>query len=189
LASLSAVSRYARVPLAVIDRSGADATPPYATGLRTSSRDQRGVTRPQDDNGDGGVACDIGSFERSAVQVFCNSLRATIVGTGASETLDGTVGRDVMHGLDGADLIIGLLGNDVICGGAGNDTIYGGPGLDALLGQSDNDRLIGVDGNDQLFGGDGRDRLDGRKGFDQCNGGPPASGDTAVNCEQISSVP
>ncbi len=27
-------------------------------------RDQRGVSRPQDGNGDGGIACDIGSFER-----------------------------------------------------------------------------------------------------------------------------
>jgi hypothetical protein len=26
--------------------------------------DQRGITRPQDGNGDGGVACDIGSYER-----------------------------------------------------------------------------------------------------------------------------
>ncbi|HKH20293.1 MAG TPA: choice-of-anchor Q domain-containing protein, partial [Gammaproteobacteria bacterium] len=28
------------------------------------AQDQRGVTRPQDGNGDGGVACDIGSYER-----------------------------------------------------------------------------------------------------------------------------
>jgi hypothetical protein len=28
------------------------------------ARDQRGVKRPQDGNGDGGPACDIGSFER-----------------------------------------------------------------------------------------------------------------------------
>ena len=28
------------------------------------AKDQRGVSRPQDGNGDGGIACDIGSFER-----------------------------------------------------------------------------------------------------------------------------
>ncbi|HKF94598.1 MAG TPA: choice-of-anchor Q domain-containing protein [Gammaproteobacteria bacterium] len=28
------------------------------------AKDQRGVSRPQDGNGDGGPACDIGSFER-----------------------------------------------------------------------------------------------------------------------------
>lgn len=162
--------------------------PPPAT-------DQRGVSRPQDGNGDGGPACDIGSYELVAgtqpppTTATCNGLTATIVGTAAGETLNGTEGADVIQGLGGADLITSLGGNDVICGGPGNDSMYAGPGNDQLFGEQDDDQLIGVDGDDLLDGGDGLDRLDGRVGTDTCNGGPPATGDTAVNCEQTTGVP
>jgi hypothetical protein len=48
--------------------------------------DQRGFARPQDGDGDGGPACDIGSFELKLGQFRvpkCNGLNATIVGTDA----------------------------------------------------------------------------------------------------------
>jgi len=35
-----------------------------AAGLRCASTDQRGVRRPQDGDGDGTAACDVGAFER-----------------------------------------------------------------------------------------------------------------------------
>jgi hypothetical protein len=48
---------------ALVPRSPAiDAVPDGA--CPPPDTDQRGVGRPQDGNGDGGVACDIGSFER-----------------------------------------------------------------------------------------------------------------------------
>lgn len=154
--------------------------------------DQRGVSRPQDGNTDGGVACDIGSFEFTAAPAqaaFCAGLGATIVGTEGDDHIVGTPGRDVIQGLGGDDRLAGIEGDDVICGGNGDDTIYGGPGNDRLLGATGNDRLVGRDGNDILLGYLGRNRLDGGNGRDECNGGPPAVGDKASGCEIVSNIP
>lgn len=153
------------------------------------TKDQRGGRRPWDGNGDGGPACDIGSFERAPPSITCHGLPATIVGTAASEILEGTRGPDIIQGLKGADSIIGLSGDDVICGGKDNDTINGGPGNDLLFGRHGDDRLMGAKGNDQLFGDFEEDRLDGQAGRDQCDGGPPSVGDSAKHCEQVIGVP
>ncbi|MGH8502200.1 MAG: choice-of-anchor Q domain-containing protein [Gammaproteobacteria bacterium] len=154
--------------------------------------DQRGVARPQDGNGDGGMACDIGAFELAAApvqKVFCAGLPASIVGTDGDDHIIGTPGRDVIHGLNGNDRLAGIEGDDVICGGGGDDTIYGGSGNDKLLGALGNDRLVGRDGNDVLLGSLGLDRLDGGDGRDQCDGGAPVTGDKAKNCESVSNIP
>lgn len=42
---------------------------------------------------------------------------------------------------------------------------------------------------DQLAGADGKDQLDGFTGRDVCDGGPPATGDTAKNGETVRNVP
>jgi hypothetical protein len=134
--------------------------------------DQRGAPRPR------GPACDIGSFEGSAV--LCNGKVTTMVGTDGPDELTGTSGPDVIAGLNGDDGIGGLAGNDVICAGGGADKVLGGDG---------NDKLFGEGGNDQLLGGQtGTDLLNGGTGQDQCNGGPGA-GDTATACENVSGVP
>jgi Ca2+-binding RTX toxin-like protein len=132
-----------------------DTCPPPAT-------DQRGFPRPKDGNGDGGVACDTGAFERAPITVTCAGKAATLVGTEAGETLNGSASADVIQALGGNDLVRGLAAQDTLCGGTGNDG---------------------------LFGGEGADRLDGGGGTDQCDGGTPTTGDTAVNCEQVRNVP
>lgn len=180
------------------------------------SADQRGVTRPQDGDGDTGVACDIGSFELEAEPgptptpistVRCGGQVATIVGTADDDVLRGTLGPDVIHGLGGDDVIAGLGGNDIICGGPGRDRLFGQQGNDILFGQQDNDVvdggsgndrlggnpgndfLIGGPGRDRLLGGPGRDRLFGGLGRDFCDGGPPARGDRAAQCEIRRRIP
>jgi hypothetical protein len=145
-----------------------DASPPDAD---CPAIDQRGGPRPR------GPACDIGSFEGSAV--LCNGKVTTMVGTDGPEELTGTPGPDVIAGLNGDDAIGGLGGNDVICAGDGADNVFGGDG---------NDKIFGQGGNDQLFGGDGTDSLDGGTGQDQCFGGP-GTGDTATACETVTGVP
>ncbi len=151
---------------------GSPAVDAVAAGCSPPNTDQRGVPRPQDANNSGFLICDIGAFERVPPgTVTCDGLPATIVGTPASETITGTPGPDVIQGLGGNDLIRGLGGNDVVCGGSGNDRLFGGPG------------------DDRLFGGAGTDRLAGELGFDRCDGGSPATGDTAASCEPVRNVP
>jgi hypothetical protein len=133
--------------------------------------DQRENPRPQ------GTACDIGSFEGSAV--MCQGRVTTMVGTGGPDELTGTTGPDVIAGLSGNDRFSGLGGNDLVCAGGGDDEVLGGAGNDVLFGQGGADRLMGHDGNDVLNGGTGEDL---------CNGGPGA-GDTATACETANTVP
>lgn len=135
--------------------------------------DQRDSHRPR------GPACDIGSFEGSAV--LCNGRVTTMVGTDGPDELNGTVGPDVIAGLNGNDTIAGLDGNDLVCAGGGGDIVFGGSGNDVLLGQG---------GNDQLFGHRGEDTLHGGAGQDRCDGGVHAgAGDTATACESVQNVP
>jgi hypothetical protein len=133
--------------------------------------DQRETPRPR------GAACDIGSFEGSAV--MCNGRVTTMVGTDGPDELTGTPGPDVIGGLSGNDTISSLGGNDLVCAGGGADEVSGGAGNDVLFGQDGDDRLIGNGSNDTLNGGTGKD---------VCNGGPGA-GDTATACETVSTVP
>jgi hypothetical protein len=172
-----------RILLALADNGGGTHTHALAIGSPALNRspadagcpkvDQRGNPRPR------GVACDIGSFEGSAV--LCGGFVTTMVGTVGPDELRGTPGRDVIAGLGGNDVIAGLDGNDVICGGAGHDTLYGGAGNDVLYGQG---------GNDRLFGHRGDDTLDGGAGQDECDGGlNGVAGDTATACETVRNVP
>ena len=133
--------------------------------------DQRENPRPQ------GTACDIGSFEGSAV--MCNGRVTTMVGTDGPDEFTGTSGADVIAGLSGNDRFSGLGGNDLVCAGGGDDEVLGGAGNDVLFGQGGDDRLMGHDGNDVLNGGTGQDL---------CNGGAGA-GDTATACETANTVP
>jgi Ca2+-binding RTX toxin-like protein len=88
----------------------------------------------------------------------CKGQRATIVGTGRSDTLGGADGRDVIVGLGGNDRLSGLGGGDIICGSAGKDVLKGGKGKDTLLGQQGKDTLKGGPGKDKLNGGPGKDK-------------------------------
>jgi Ca2+-binding RTX toxin-like protein len=101
----------------------------------------------------------------------CAGYVATRVGTGASETLHGTPGDDIITGLGGNDVIYGDGGDDVLCGAAGDDQLYGEAGRDLLL------------------GGFGDDVLDGGSERDQCVGQGHVSGDVALACETVRSVP
>ncbi|GCD90905.1 calcium-binding protein [Nocardioides sp. LS1] len=81
---------------------------------------------------------------------MCFGSAATIVGTGASETINGTPGPDVIVGGDGNDTINGLGGDDRICDPSGSNNVNllrGGPGDDRLLGSAS---LHGGAGNDVL---------------------------------------
>ncbi|HKF93241.1 MAG TPA: choice-of-anchor Q domain-containing protein [Gammaproteobacteria bacterium] len=108
-----------------IDAVNNGTCPPPAT-------DQRGIGRPQDGNGDGDPACDIGAYELVAstqppppppplTTAQCQSINATIAGTGAGATLTGTNGVDVIQSFGGNDVLNGIDGNDVTCGGMGNE--------------------------------------------------------------------
>lgn len=133
--------------------------------------DQRNSPRPR------GPACDIGSFEGSAV--LCSGKVTTMVGTDGPDELTGTLEADVIAGLNGDDVISGLAGEDIVCAGGGADHVLGGSGNDVLFGQG---------GNDRLFGNQSADMLNGGLGHDRCDGGLGA-GDTATTCETVSDVP
>ena len=106
--------------------------------------------------------------------VFCNGLRATIVGTDGDDILIGTDDDDVIVGLGGFDQIWGLDGNDTICGGDNRDKIHGGDGRDTIFGENGRDVLLGERGRDTIFGGGSRDRIKGGPGADMIagQGGP-----------------
>jgi len=134
-----------------IDAVNNGTCPPPAT-------DQRGIGRPQDGNGDGDPACDIGAYELVAstqppppppplTTAQCQSINATIAGTGAGATLTGTNGVDVIQSFGGNDVLNGIDGNDVICGGMGNNTIPEG---------ADNGRLFSEVGKDTCNGSTSR---------------------------------
>jgi Ca2+-binding RTX toxin-like protein len=81
---------------------------------------------------------------------ICFGSAATIVGTGASETINGTRGPDVIVGGGGNDTINGLGGDDRICDPSGPNNVNllrGGPGDDRLRGSAS---LYGGDGDDVL---------------------------------------
>jgi Ca2+-binding RTX toxin-like protein len=100
-----------------------------------------------------------------AAAATCHGVRATIVGTSASDVIHGTPGRDVIAALAGNDAIDARGGNDLVCGGEGADRIYGGPGNDRLYGGLDLfTGPVDEDGStrsgDTLRGGPGNDHLD-----------------------------
>ena len=101
----------------------------------------------------------------------CASFIAGIVGTSGNDTIHGTAGDDVIVAFAGDDLVYGHAGNDVLCGQAGND------------------QLFGEAGDDFLSGGYGDDVLDGGNEHDVCLGNADVNADTAIQCEQVGTVP
>jgi CSLREA domain-containing protein len=141
------------------------------TGCPPPAADQRGIIRPQ------GTACDAGAFELEQTPPppgppRCEGRVATIVGTGAANTLKGTPKKDVIAALGGADRISALGGNDFVCAGPGGDKVAGGKGKDLINGDRGNDRVAGGPGKDRLRGNKGRDVLIGGPGVDALAGGP-----------------
>ncbi len=168
------------------------------TGSICQPNDIRGVSRPQDGNGDGVALCDTGSYEREAPPAAptCNGQTATIYvnaqgvivgGPSNGQTyggkLNGTPGNDVMVGTAGNDEFAARAGNDLICGGDGNDELEGGPGTDRLFGEAGNDVMAGGRGNDTMTGGLGADRFQGGAGSDTATDFTPAQGDTKTGVE------
>jgi hypothetical protein len=139
--------------------------------------DIRGVSRPQDGNGDGVAQCDTGSYEREATApLTCNGVAATIYvdaqgvivggldnGRPYRGRLIGTSGVDVMVGTTGHDRIVARKGNDLLCGGEKNDLLEAGPGYDTMTGDA------------------GADRFDGGSGKDTVTDFNPGEGDTKTN--------
>ena len=129
-----------------------------STPANCPRHDQRGVARPQDGNGDGTAACDIGAYEVAAPTppppppppvVTCDGRAATIVGTEGADTINGTAGADVIAALGGNDTVRGLAGADRVCGGPGTDTLWGGQGNDLLNGGRSRDTCVGGPGTDR----------------------------------------
>ena len=100
----------------------------------------------------------------------CKGEIATVVGTGAGESLRGTGRDDVIAARGGKDRIRTGGGDDLVCGGGGQDDASGGSGKDALYGNGGHDRLSGGTGGDKLVGGGSADELRGGKGPDRCPG-------------------
>lgn len=101
----------------------------------------------------------------------CDGIKATIVGTNNSETINGTDKRDVIVARAGKDKINPKKGNDLVCAGDGVDTVSGSGGNDRILGQEGADTLKAGDGNDKLLGGPKDDKLYGHAHGDILKGG------------------
>ncbi|KRC53182.1 MULTISPECIES: calcium-binding protein [unclassified Nocardioides] len=130
------------------------------------------------------------SSSADAATPRCAGVKATIVGTNASQKINGTNGRDVIVARGGHDVVNGRGGADIICGGAGNDTIlsgagnggllYGDDGRDTIVAQADDIGLYGGNHDDLLRsskrltlfeGGAGNDRIEGSPYPDVIDGG------------------
>jgi CSLREA domain-containing protein len=151
---------------------------PYTT-------DQRGEPRP------GGVACEIGAFERQEAVpagATCFGRRPTIVGRKGVNRIIGTPGADVILGSVASELIKARGGKDLICSGKGKDRVKAGESSDRISGEEGDDRLFGQVGKDELRGDSGRDFLDGGPGRDRLSGGSardtcrPSSSDKLRSC-------
>jgi CSLREA domain-containing protein len=130
--------------------------------------DQRGEPRP------GGVACEIGAFERQEAVpagATCFGKRPTIVGRKGVSRIIGTPGADVILGSVTSELIKARGGKDLVCSGKGKDRVKAGESSDRVSGEEGDDRLFGQVGKDELRGDTGRDFLDGGPGRDRLSGG------------------
>jgi Ca2+-binding RTX toxin-like protein len=103
----------------------------------------------------------------------CFGRRATLVGSGKSETLRGTRGPDVIVAKGGNDDIRGLGGDDRLCGGRGADFLIGGGGDDRMS--------AGAGSTEALWGGPGNDVMDGGAGDSEDVRYVSASGPVTVN--------
>ncbi|MGJ6963005.1 PQQ-dependent sugar dehydrogenase [Streptosporangium sp. G11] len=105
-------------------------------------------------------------------KLYCEGLKATIVGTSGKDVLRGTSGNDVIVGLAGNDVVHALGGDDVVCGGEGNDIVHGGTGADRLHGGTGSDILYGGSGDDALYRDRVTDLLIGGTGSDTLTSEP-----------------
>lgn len=119
-------------------------------------------------------------------------------GNGGDDQVFGGPGDDaIVNGNGGSDTVDGGPGNDKVIGGPRPDIVRGGDGNDIIRGLNGADTLDGGDGDDQIFGGKSPDTIDGGLGTDECNGGTTGENggivafenDSAINCEQVVSVP
>jgi Ca2+-binding RTX toxin-like protein len=101
------------------------------------------------------------------IEVSCEGVRATIVGTPDDDAITGTAGRDIVAARGGDDVIAAGDGDDIVCGGPGDDRIDGGPGRDVVFGGDGRDLLTG-DPRDILIGDTGDDRCSAQASLRDC---------------------
>ena len=133
-----------------------DSGPPTGQqqGAACLETDQRGVSRPQDGDGNGTAICDRGAYERESARVGGGG------GGGAPPSPPGPTTQTRICE------ILGTAGNDILIGNAGDNEICGLDGDDLLRGAAGNDLMLGEGGDDVLDGGPGDDLLDGGPGSD-----------------------
>lgn len=152
-----------------VDSNGARQTSNTATVVCQPGAVAREICNNRiDDDGDGLIDANDPDCA-AAGDLSCNGLRATIVGTNASELLVGTPGNDIIVGRGGRDVIVGRGGADTICAGDGADLVFGNDGDDAVSGGNGNDVIILGDGADRAIGDGGRDIVNGGNGSDLCS--------------------
>lgn len=127
------------------------------------------------------------------------ALANNIQGNGKDNRLVGTNGKDTISGSGGDDSIFGKGGDDRLYGDSGRDRVSGGADPDDIFGGKGADDLFGKGGDDYMNSSDNRggDFVDCGPGFDSAVidavdfGSPtdPIEGnDTAVNCEDVTTV-
>jgi Ca2+-binding RTX toxin-like protein len=140
------------------------------------------------------------SARRSRVQFQRGTLGDdTLTGSDRRDFILARAGNDTVFGLGASDFLFGQRGNDDLDGGDGADYLWGGGGSDDLDGGAGPDWLWGGWGADDLFGGEGNDRLhaaadDNAADTLDCGDGDRdraviRTGDTAVNCERVRTLP
>lgn len=113
-----------------------------------------------------GVSDEVQSSVSWALGANLENLRlkgvAAIVGDGNSlkNTIYGNIAHNSLSGFGGDDVLWGEDGNDTVNGGAGNDTLYGGNGDDMLVGGAGIDSLSGGNGRDTYVVDSLSDRID-----------------------------
>jgi poly-gamma-glutamate capsule biosynthesis protein CapA/YwtB (metallophosphatase superfamily) len=101
------------------------------------------------------------------IEVSCEGVRATIVGTPDDDVITGTAGRDVIAARGGDDVIAAGDGDDIVCGGPGDDRLDGDAGRDVVFGGDGRDLLTG-DPRDILIGDTGDDRCSAQASLRDC---------------------
>ena len=159
--------------------------------------DQRGVSRPQDGDGDSAPVCDIGAFELECVGDACvvqdadedgvpdvldncplapNPLQEDLDddGTGDACDADGLVPPEC-EGMTFDAVFIGAPGNGKLTGTPYNDLILAGGGNDHVESAAGDDCIDAGAGNDHVAAGEGDDVVLGGPGNNHVDAGEGAS--------------